>query len=367
MDPLYLGCAMLKVSFVYYAMEIVGYYGHGLVGVPVGLGLIAFGYKRNARHFKLAGVAVLLSIAGAGLFTEALKHVFQMPRPRSFGTYGFPSGHSGTAFALAAALSVSFPALTPLFFLLATFTALSRLYFRAHFLIDVVAGGSVGALTGYFISRRLVGRVPRCTPSFTRRISWVAVSAVALCATTFFYAIETGVSSYRISEAAVKNISPGTIRFDFGTPEVRRVLGGGWSIDELWKGGKQSVVWAEGRRAEMSAQFPSAAGYRWRMNLSPYVGRGPSCQFVEIEINKTSVVKMLLEQGWHWYEFDVPNGVIQSGDNHVRFLFNYSSAPKTYRASSDARRLSVAFDVLDAEPQGLTADNRTFAPDRQIE
>jgi hypothetical protein len=113
----------------------------------------------------------------------------------------------------------------------------------------------------------------------------------------------------------------------------------------------------------MSPQFPNAAGYRWRMNLSPYVGRGRSCQFVEVEINKISVVKMLLEQGWHWYEFDVPNGVIQSGNNHVRFLFNYSSAPKTHGISGDARRLSVAFDVLDATPQNLTADNHRFARD----
>lgn len=127
MDPLYLGCALRKISFVYYAMDIFGYYGHGLVGVPLGLGLIAVGYKRQNQHFKSAGFAVLLSIASAGLLTEVLKHVFQMPRPRSYGSYDFPSGHSGTAFALASALSVSFPALTPLYFLLATFTGISRL------------------------------------------------------------------------------------------------------------------------------------------------------------------------------------------------------------------------------------------------
>jgi len=167
MDPLYLGCELLKESFVYYAMDAFGYYGHGAVGVPLGLALIAVGYKRQNQHFKLAGFAVLLSIASTGILTEALKHIFQMPRPRSTATYAFPSGHSGTAFALASALSISFPALTPLYFLLATFTAISRLYFRAHFLIDVFAGGSVGALTGYFITRRLVDHAPWPTASFT--------------------------------------------------------------------------------------------------------------------------------------------------------------------------------------------------------
>jgi membrane-associated phospholipid phosphatase len=361
MDALSLGCNLLNESFVYYAMDVLGYYGHAFVGVPLGLALIAVGYKRQNQHFKLAGVAVLLSIASAGILTEALKHIFQMPRPRSVASYAFPSGHSGTAFALASALSVSFPALTPLYFLLATFTAISRLYFRAHFLIDVIAGGSVGALTGYFITRRLVGRAPWSASSFTRRTSWFAVGAVACCAMAYFYAIETGVGSYRITEPAVKNISPGMIRFDFGTPEVRRVLGSGWSLDELWKDGQQSVVWAEGLRSEMSAQFPSPSGYRWRMNLSPYLGKVRSCQFVQVEINKTSVVKLLLEQGWHWYEFDVPAGVIRNGDNQVRFLFNYASTPKSYRISDDARRLSVAFDVLDATPQNLTADNRRVA------
>ena len=101
MDPLYLGCELLRESFVYYAMAILGYNGQGYFGVPLGLALIAVGYKRQNQHFKLAGVAVLLSIASTGMLIEALKHIFQMPRPRSAGSYAFPSGHSGTAFAIA--------------------------------------------------------------------------------------------------------------------------------------------------------------------------------------------------------------------------------------------------------------------------
>jgi len=101
----------------------------------------------------------------------------------------------------------------------------------------------------------------------------------------------------------------------------------------------------------MSALFPTAAGYRWRLNLFPYTGRRPACQVVEVKINRIAVVKMLLEQGWHWYEFDVPKGVIQSGNNHVQFLFNFSDSPKAHRKSADVRRLSVAFDLLEATPQ----------------
>jgi len=351
MDPLFLGCSLLRISFVHYAMDIFGYYGHALVGVPVGLVLIAFGYRRRDRHFKLAGFAVLLSIASAGLLTEVLKHVFQMPRPRSYGSYGFPSGHSGTAFALASALSVSFPALTPLYFLLATFTGISRLYFRAHFLIDVIVGGLLGALTGFLITRKIVTPAHFPRPSWTRRIGWCGVATLALSAIGFFSVIETQVRSFRIAEAPHQGGSSVTVSFDFGTPEVRRILGSGWSSDELWKDGKQSVVWAEGPGSDMSALFPAAAGYRWRLNLFPFTGRGPACQVVEVRVNKTSVVKMLLEQGWHWYEFDVPKGVIQSGNNEVQFLFNFSDSPKAHHKSADVRRLSVAFDRLEAMPQ----------------
>ena len=351
MDPLYIGCSLLKISFVYYAMDLLGYYGHALVGAPLGLGLIAVGYRRENQHFKLAGFALLLSVTSAGLLTEVLKHVFQMPRPRSYGSYGFPSGHSGTAFALASSLSVSFPALTPLYFLLATFTAISRLYFRAHFLIDVIVGGLLGALTGFVLTGKMVKPVNRPEPSWTRRAGWCGVAAIALSAVGFFSVIETQVRSYRIAEGAIQKASTGTVSFDFGTPEVRRILGTGWSLDELWQDGRQSVVWAEGLRSEMSALFSTAAGYRWRLNLFPYTGRGPACQVVEVKVNKISVVKMLLEQGWHWYEFDVPKGVIQSGNNDVQFSFNFSESPKAHRRSEDTRRLSVAFDVLEATPQ----------------
>lgn len=351
MDPLYAGCVLLRNSVAYYAMYVLGYYGHALVGIPVAVGLIALGYKRQNHHYKQAGFAVLVSIASAGLLTEILKHIFQMPRPRSYGSYGFPSGHSGTAFALASSLSVSFPAFTPLFFLLATCTGISRLYFRAHFLIDVFVGAMLGALTGYFITCKFVSREKTFASSVMRTGGWFSVGAVALAGFAFFYVIETQVRSYKVVDTANQAGVAGTTSFDFGTPEVRKILGSGWSLDEYWQDTKQSVVWAEGTRSEMTAVFPSAAAYRWRLNLFPYTGRGPACQVIEVQVNKTSVVKMLLEQGWHWYEFDVPSGVIQNGNNQVEFRFNYSDSPKSQSRSTDTRRLSVAFDMLEAAPQ----------------
>ena len=132
---------------------------------------------------------------------------------------------------------------------------------------------------------------------------------------------------------------------------LRRVLGSGWSKDELWQDGKQSVVWAEGLRSEMNAFFPSTGGYRWRLKLFPHNGRGFACQVVEVKVNQTSVVKILLEQRWHWYEFDVPAGLVHSGDNQLQFLFHFAASPRSHRGSPDDRPLSVAFDLLEAVAQ----------------
>jgi len=199
MDSLYLGCLLLKISLVHYAMDILGYFGHAIVGLPVSIGLISLGYASNERRLKLAGLAVLLSIAAAGLLTEALKHFFQMPRPKAIGGYGFPSGQSGTAFALASALSVSFPALTPLYFVLATLTGISRMYFRAHFLVDVIVGGLVGSLIGFFIARSIVTPAKRKPISLTRLLSWFAVGTVALTGILFF-----GSSPCRVGKNSMK-------------------------------------------------------------------------------------------------------------------------------------------------------------------
>ncbi|HXF76751.1 MAG TPA: phosphatase PAP2 family protein [Methylomirabilota bacterium] len=351
-DLLHLGCSLLKIPAVYDAMGALGYFGHGLLAVPLGLGLIAAGYARQNQRFKQAGFAVLVSIAAAGLLTETLKQVFQISRPRSYGSYGFPSGHSGTAFALASSLSISFPGFTPLYFLLATMTAISRLYFRAHYLIDVLAGGILGGSAGALITRKIVA--PPIAPrgwSFFRGVGWLTVGAAALFAVAFFRIVETRVGSYRTSEAANPSIPREMISFDFGTPSLRAALRSGWSADELWNEGKQSVVWAEGLRARMVAAFPAAAAYRWRLNLFPYAGRGPACQVMEVIVNKASVVKMLLEQGWHWYEFDIPKGVIQSGDNEVEFVFSFSESPQSRGRGPDPRHLSVAFDLLQATAQ----------------
>jgi membrane-associated phospholipid phosphatase len=68
------------------------------------------------------------------------------PKAKKTGYQSFPSGHTGAAFAQAAALSWFYPPLAPLFWTLATGCALSRYIDAVHWLSDCW----VGAFIGYY-------------------------------------------------------------------------------------------------------------------------------------------------------------------------------------------------------------------------
>jgi hypothetical protein len=59
------------------------------------------------------------------------------------------------------------------------------------------------------------------------------------------------------------------------------------------------------------------------------------------------VANVWLEQGWHWYEFEVPKTAVRTGRNFIKFDYGYADqAPKP-----DERRLSVAFDIVEVLPK----------------
>jgi hypothetical protein len=59
------------------------------------------------------------------------------------------------------------------------------------------------------------------------------------------------------------------------------------------------------------------------------------------------VVKLLLDRGWHDYEFNVSKSVLQIGANVIQFFYDYAEAPKVRGRNPDERVLSVAFDKLE--------------------
>jgi undecaprenyl-diphosphatase len=93
------------------------------------------------------------------LAAQVLKRTLNRARPTSAiagfealaenpDAFSFPSGHTAAAFAVAVAVFGEAPYLGPLALLLATGIGLSRVYLGAHYPIDVLVGGVLGAVVG---------------------------------------------------------------------------------------------------------------------------------------------------------------------------------------------------------------------------
>ena len=109
-----------------------------------------------------------LATSGAGLLTDLLKPLVGRTRPKllfqndlftfhpfshGFVWTSFPSGHTTTAFAVAAALSLLFPKGRFFFMLYAVLVGLSRIMVTAHYPSDVMAGALIGLAFTLWIAR----------------------------------------------------------------------------------------------------------------------------------------------------------------------------------------------------------------------
>ncbi len=110
----------------------------------------------------------VLAIVQTSIVTVFKQYLFDsLPRPKTYFdgqvslnfvegvvVYGydtFPSGHTATAFALAALLALTFNKrlyLSFLLFISASLVAFSRVYLMQHFFIDVYIGAIIGVLCG---------------------------------------------------------------------------------------------------------------------------------------------------------------------------------------------------------------------------
>src|SRR5437870_759767 len=132
--------------------------GDGWLWYASGLLVALFGGPERPAALLAAAIAVSLGIA---LFLM-LKRTFGRQRPCALephcwatllppDQFSFPSGHSMTAFAVAVTLSLFYPSLEAPLLFCAFSIALSRILLGMHYLSDVVAGSSLGAVIGYVV------------------------------------------------------------------------------------------------------------------------------------------------------------------------------------------------------------------------
>ena len=148
--------------------QYVTHLGDGLFCIAVGL---AYWFRSWIKS-----VAVLVSYAVSGILAQLIKHFGfpKEPRPAEYFSKmmdslhtvpgielshwnSFPSGHTTSAFALFALLSLwgKPPWWKLLCLCAATAVGFSRMYLLQHFLVDVYAGSLLGTLTAWAVFLRL--------------------------------------------------------------------------------------------------------------------------------------------------------------------------------------------------------------------
>ena len=124
--------------------------------------ILAYGYLKKDKHYKNVGWYLVGSLAANTIVTQGTKYIVNRRRPyldypSLITPYqvdtdpSFPSGHTSTAFATAAALSIAFPKwyIVAPAYAWATGVGYSRIKLGEHYPSDVLVGAAVGVGTAY--------------------------------------------------------------------------------------------------------------------------------------------------------------------------------------------------------------------------
>jgi len=159
--PLSLYCKGLGRSVLDIA-EIVTIWGESrwyyMILVPA---FIYFWFLAKNKLWSKRILFIFISLSTSGLISIPIKWLVGRYRPSmlekgffGFNYFGvgyeltsFPSGHTITAFSLAAAVSILFPRLSILAFVAAVSIGISRILITSHYLSDVIAGAGIGILS----------------------------------------------------------------------------------------------------------------------------------------------------------------------------------------------------------------------------
>ncbi|GIV62142.1 MAG: hypothetical protein KatS3mg044_1008 [Rhodothermaceae bacterium] len=145
-------------------LDFANHFGGPGVKLPA-VAVFAASLLTRDTHLQDAAFTSLQSLIYAGAISYGLKYAFGRERPfegdgaHDFdpfsGHTSFPSGHTTAAFALLTPWVLYYPhPVTYGLFALSTGTALARLARDKHWATDVIAGGAIGFLTAYHLSKR---------------------------------------------------------------------------------------------------------------------------------------------------------------------------------------------------------------------
>jgi undecaprenyl-diphosphatase len=150
---------------VFIGLSVVGY--AGLVWIALAAPVARLARRQVAFSVVLTAACVWT----ADLLTLALKAAVGRPRPfetiphpdpliKATVGQSMPSGHAATSFAGAVILAYLLPRGAPIFFLLATAIAFSRVYVGVHYFSDIAVGALIGAAVGgaFLAALRLLPR-----------------------------------------------------------------------------------------------------------------------------------------------------------------------------------------------------------------
>jgi len=116
------------------------------------------------KRLRLSALILLASFGVTSGLYKTIKYFVQRPRPfhvlkdvnlvlGEHGGYSFPSGHSSTSFCIATVIAMRYPKFRYPAFIAAALVALSRPYVGVHYPSDILVGGMLGTLIGYFVTR----------------------------------------------------------------------------------------------------------------------------------------------------------------------------------------------------------------------
>jgi membrane-associated phospholipid phosphatase len=115
---------------------------------------VAGHYSKNDRFHSFTYSLAQATTINLGL-TEVLKYATRRTRPKGSDKSSFPSGHSASAFAIAAVVQGYYGRTAGIIgYSVASFIAASRVRANEHWTSDVAAGAVIGYIVGSSVCRR---------------------------------------------------------------------------------------------------------------------------------------------------------------------------------------------------------------------